>query len=60
MELGAFACYLSGAGPTLMAIVDNDNFNFVNNFKIFMEEQNIDWNIKELKIDKNGAQILKY
>ena len=60
MELGAFACYLSGAGPTLMAIVDNDNFNFVNNFKIFMEEQNIDWNIKELKIDKNGAKILKY
>lgn len=59
MELGAVSCYLSGAGPTLMAIVDKYDLNFVNNFKIFMKEQNINWDIKELKIDKNGAKILK-
>ena len=51
--------FLSGAGPTLMAIVDKDNIEFVNDFIIFMKEQNINWDIKELKIDKHGAKILK-
>lgn len=59
LELGAFSCFLSGAGPTLMAIVDKDNIEFVNDFIIFMKEQNINWDIKELKIDKHGAKILK-
>ena len=59
LELGAFSCFLSGAGPTLMAIVDNKDIKFVNDFANFMKEQNINWDIKELKIDKHGAKILK-
>ena len=59
LELGALSCFLSGAGPTLMAIVDNEDISFVGNFTNFMEEQNINWDIKELKIDKHGAKILK-
>lgn len=59
LELGALSCFLSGAGPTLMAIVDNKDISFVGNFINFMKEQNINWDIKELKIDKHGAKILK-
>ena len=32
---------------------------FQDTFIIFMKEQNINWDIKELKIDKHGAKILK-
>lgn len=59
LELGAISCFLSGAGPTLMAIVDNKDISFVSDFMNFMKEQNINWDIKELKIDKHGAKILK-
>ena len=59
LELGALSCFLSGAGPTLIAIVDNKDISFVSNFTNFMKEQNINWDIKELKIDKHGAKILK-
>ena len=59
LELGAFCCFLSGAGPTLMAIVDKENIGFVDNFINFMKEQNINWDIEELEIDKHGAKILK-
>ena len=59
LELGALSCFLSGAGTTLMAIVDNKDISFVGNFTNFMKEQNINWDIKELKIDKHGAKILK-
>ncbi|MDU4884238.1 homoserine kinase [uncultured Clostridium sp.] len=59
LELGAISCFLSGAGPTLMAIVDTKDISFVSDFMNFMKEQNINWDIKELKIDKHGAKILK-
>ena len=59
LELGAFCCFLSGAGPTLMAILDKENIGFVDNFINFMKEQNINWDIEELEIDKHGAKILK-
>ena len=59
LELGAFSCFLSGSGPTLMAIVDKKDISFVSDFTNFMKEQNINWDIKELKIDKHGAKILK-
>ncbi|MDU5262542.1 MAG: homoserine kinase, partial [Clostridium celatum] len=51
LELGAISCFLSGAGPTLMAIVDTKDISFVSDFMNFMKEQNINWDIKELKID---------
>ena len=59
IELGAFACFLSGAGPTLMSIVDKNDLSFVNEISKFIKENNFNWDIKELMIDKNGAKILK-
>nr|WP_207746504.1 homoserine kinase [Clostridium sp. 1001271B_151109_B4] len=59
IELDAFACFLSGAGPTLMSIVDKNDLNFINEISKFINENNLSWDIKELMIDKNGAKILK-
>lgn len=59
LEFGAFSCFLSGAGPTLMAIIDKEDVNFVNKFTKFICKENINWDIKELTIDEYGAKILK-
>lgn len=59
IELGGLSCFLSGAGPTLMTIIKEENNKFVDKFKKFMNENNIDWDIKELIIDKQGAKVLK-
>lgn len=59
IELGGLSCFLSGAGPTLMTIIKEEDNKFIDKFKKFMNESNIDWDIKELIIDKQGAKILK-
>ena len=41
-----------------MSIVDK-NIKFCNEFSKFIKENNFNWDIKELMIDKNGAKILK-
>ena len=59
LNIGAYGCFLSGAGPTIMAIIDENDLDFVDDIKKFIKEENINWDIKELKIDKHGAKILK-
>ena len=59
IELGGLSCFLSGAGPTLMTIIKEEDNKFIDKFKKFMNENNIDWDIKELIIDKQGAKVLK-
>ena len=59
IELGGLSCFLSGAGPTLMTIIKEEDNKFIDKFKKIMNESNIDWDIKELIIDKQGAKILK-
>lgn len=59
LELGAYGCYLSGAGPTLMAVVDSEDTTFVEKLGAFFNEENINWDIKELTLDENGAKILE-
>lgn len=38
IELGAFACFLSGAGPTLMSIVDKNDLSFVKKFQSLLKK----------------------
>lgn len=47
-ELGALACYLSGAGPTIMAIIDEKDERFSNKLKEFLQIKGLEWNILEL------------
>ena len=58
MDNGALACYLSGAGPTLMAIIDERD-NSVNNYiSNYIEKYNLDYDILELDIDRKGISII--
>lgn len=59
LNMGAYGCFLSGAGPTIMAIINENDLDFVDDIKKFIKEEKLNWNIKELAIDKIGAKILK-
>ncbi len=55
---GAYAVYVSGAGPTVMAIVDEDNSFFTGKMEFSMEAAGINgWKVRELEIDNQGAKI---
>jgi homoserine kinase len=59
-ELGSLGTYVSGAGPTIIAMVDSENAEaFGNNCKSHLEEKGITgWRVEILKADQNGAQII--
>ena len=54
-ELGALGCYLSGAGPTIMAIIENGDLCFSNKLKKFLKEEKLKWDVLELSLDSDGA-----
>ncbi|AIY78784.1 homoserine kinase [Clostridium botulinum] len=58
-ELGALGCYLSGAGPTIMAIIDNGANGFSNNIKQYLKDQDVKWGVLELQADNKGAFVIK-
>lgn len=58
-SLGAYAAYLSGAGPSLMAIVDADNEYFCGKLKFALEKMGLEnWAVHELHIDNIGTKLL--
>ncbi|MFQ9617167.1 MAG: homoserine kinase, partial [Clostridium butyricum] len=57
--LGALGCYLSGAGPTIMVIIDEKDERFSNKLEKFLNEENLQWDILELSLDSEGATIIK-
>ena len=58
-ELGAWGCYLSGAGPTIMAIINEDDERFSNKLREFLKIKGLEWDILELSIDDAGATIIE-
>lgn len=56
-ELGALGCFLSGAGPTIMTIVKDDNKDFIVGIKKYLKNNNITWDVVELKVDNMGAVL---
>lgn len=58
-DLGAVASYLSGAGPTIMAIIDKKTQNFGAKMKEFLDNNSLKWDVYELSIDKMGATIIE-
>lgn len=58
-EFNALACFLSGAGPTLMAIIDEGDNVFVEKISLYIEENKLNWGIHELTTDKQGAIIVE-
>lgn len=56
---GAYAAYISGAGPTIMAIADEDNKYFAGKMKFSLENAGLkDWQVFEFRIDNEGTKIL--
>ena len=54
--LGAYACYMSGAGPSLMSIVDHDNTYFCGKLRFALDNAGLGtWEVKELHIDNSGT-----
>ena len=56
-ENEALGVFLSGAGPTTMAIVTGDNVTFESKMKDYFKVSNYNWKVIELKIDTDGAIV---
>ena len=54
-EAGAIGCFLSGAGPTIMCMIDGDASGFVKELETFLRMNYPGWNIFEHEIDQMGA-----
>ena len=56
-ELSASAVFLSGAGPTILALVTGDNNSFIKSINNYLMTLNNIWHSRELNIDYQGAEI---
>ena len=55
---GAYGVYISGAGPTVMAIVDEENRFFAGKMKFSLDNAGLsNWQVHEFSIDNNGTFI---
>ncbi|MCF0149094.1 MAG: homoserine kinase [Clostridium sp.] len=59
ISFGALSCFLSGAGPTIMVLIKNDEKEIINKIKDFLKSEGISWMVKELAIDNLGAVVYK-
>ncbi len=59
ISLGALSCFLSGAGPTIMVIIKDDDKEIINKIREFLKVENITWKTQELSIDNLGAIVYK-
>lgn len=59
-SMGAYASMISGAGSTLISIVDTKRTDFVSEMRKFLDDNGLsDWRVETHKADNNGAIILE-
>lgn len=56
-EFDASAVFLSGAGPTILVLVPQENNDFIKSINNYLMTLNNKWQSKELYIDFQGTQI---
>lgn len=57
---GAYAAYISGAGPTVMAVVDEENEFFTGKVRFSLETEGLGgWDVKLFHIDNEGIKIVE-
>lgn len=56
---GAKGAFLSGAGPTIIAILSDGNETFVSDINSYLDNLNTKWSVKILDICRNGAEVEK-
>ena len=59
-ELGSYGTYISGAGPSIIAIIDDKLENTFNKYALpHLESKGIrDWQFHVLSADGDGAKVL--
>lgn len=56
---GAYAAYISGAGPTVMAIVDENNTYFAGKMRFSLDNAGLPgWQVHDLRIDNAGCVLI--
>lgn len=58
-EVGAVGSYLSGAGPTIMAVAKKENKDIYYELSEFLKAKQFNWTIHELFVDSLGAIVLE-
>lgn len=58
-EKGALGVYLSGAGPTFVAIVHKDNTTFENEINNILKNKISGWKLYMFKADNQGATVIR-
>lgn len=58
-RVGAMASYLSGAGPTIMTMISENQVDFSNKISKFLQGKGLDWALYELSIDIVGATVVE-
>ncbi len=57
--LGAYAVYISGAGPSIMSIVDENNEYFLGKLRFALDKHGLNnWNVRMLEIDNKGTILI--
>lgn len=56
--LGSYGTFLSGAGPTIMALVDEKNNDLKKEIGKFLDTLENKWDVVELCMDLKGAKVL--
>ncbi|WP_100065925.1 homoserine kinase [Miniphocaeibacter massiliensis] len=56
-ELGAYASFLSGAGPTIMVFRDENDKEFNDKIRLYLDTLKDKWTIVDLEIDNDGTII---
>lgn len=57
-KLNCLATFLSGAGPTIMVMIERENDNFVEGIQKFLDTLSDRWVAREVEIDNLGAVII--
>ena len=56
-EIGCLGVYLSGAGPTIMVIINYDDNSFITKIKKYLYSMKYKWDVKELNLDLSGSIV---
>lgn len=59
-DSGALGVFLSGAGPTIMILLEEKNIEFYENIKGLLKNLKKVWKLKELHVDLKGAIVKEY
>ncbi len=56
-ETDAVAVYISGAGPSIVAVVIDDDDAFGKLAKAFVSELDLTWHVRKMHVQRQGAQL---